>query len=100
MSSNVESFIEIENLLMNKHLVFNSFFKLLELVVSRLVAIQQDKTNLCELAAINQVIDVVTPVVKLSVTLSVRYGRFAACRNRIARVVTKQVTLSVQRLDV
>ena len=60
-------FVEIQNLLMNIHFIFDTIDELNKLVLLRLSSIQKDKTNLSVSAFFNKVLNRVSSVKKLTV---------------------------------
>lgn len=100
MSVELESSVEVQDLLVDVHFIFDSVFEFLEFWCVWFSSVEQDEANLRKGAFLNQVFDGITSVVKMAVCSCVSDCRLTASSNRVAWVITKQIALSVQSLNV
>mmetsp|Transcript_33069 Transcript_33069/g.50730 ORF Transcript_33069/g.50730 Transcript_33069/m.50730 type:complete len:241 (-) Transcript_33069:39-761(-) len=100
MGVELETLVEIQDLLVNMHLLLNSDSELSQIFSHWLLAVQKNEADLDIGALLNKILDVVASVVQVAFLGNVSNGRHATSGDRVAWVVAEEGGFSVHSLDI
>ena len=100
MCIELETLVQLKNLLMNVHLVFDSIFEFKHLSFRRLLPVEEDEADFKICALLGQFFNGIAPIIQLTVNSRISDRGSTTCGDRISWVIAEYLCLCVECLDI